>query len=51
MAMMAIPKPDAYAMTASEWKKIAEAPVDKDMEKKNEALRKQFVKLCMKRKP
>jgi len=50
MAMMAVPKPDAYVITASEWKKIKEAPVDKESARQNEELRKEFVELCMKKK-
>ena len=50
MAMMAVPKPDAYVMTASEWKRIKEAPVDEESAKQNEELRKEFVKLCMRKK-
>jgi len=48
--MMAVPKPDAYVMTASEWKRIKEASADKESTKKNEELRKEFVKLCMRKK-
>jgi len=50
MAMMAVPKPDAYVMTASEWKKISEAPIDEERVKQDEELRKEFVRLCRKKK-